>query len=104
LATANGMDSGVVMAEGTGKGIQEMCVGRLGFGRKDPAVASSGINDEQIADIALATGNLGARSARVLSTVQRLDRPPINPKSMWIIWPGFNRILWMSEELRYRRD
>jgi hypothetical protein len=34
-----------------------LCGGRLGFGRKDPAVASSGVNDEQVADIFLATGN-----------------------------------------------
>ena len=58
LVTANGMDSGIAAAKGTEKGIQELCGGRLGFGRKDQAVGSSGVkDDEQVADIALATGN-----------------------------------------------
>ena len=52
LVTANDTDSGVVTAEGTEKG------GRLGSARKDPAVASRGVNDEQVADIvSLVTGN-----------------------------------------------
>jgi hypothetical protein len=57
LVAANGRDSGVVATEGTEKGIQELGGGRFGFGGKDPSVASSGINDEQVADISLATGN-----------------------------------------------
>jgi hypothetical protein len=57
LVTANGMDSGVMAAKGMEKGIQELCGGRLGFGRKDPAVGSRGVKDEQVVDIALATGN-----------------------------------------------
>ena len=57
LVTVNGMDSGVGTAEGTDKGMQELCGGGLGSARKDPAIASRGINDEQVADISLATGN-----------------------------------------------
>ena len=44
-----------------------MCGGRLGFRRKDPAIASSGVNDEQVADISLATGNdFGSRDGAVV--------------------------------------
>jgi hypothetical protein len=69
------MDSGVVATEGTAKGIQELGGARLGFGGKDPAVASSGINDEQVADISLATGNdFGSRISVMVDQGAEIER------------------------------
>jgi hypothetical protein len=75
LIAANGTDSGVVATEGTEKGIQELGGGRLGFGGKDPGVASSGINDEQVADIYLATGNdFGSRIGAMIDHGTEMER------------------------------
>jgi hypothetical protein len=75
LVAANSTDSGVVATEGTKKGIQELCGGRLGFGGKDPSVASSGINDEQVADISLATSNdFGSRIGMMVDDGAEIGR------------------------------
>jgi hypothetical protein len=75
LVTANGTDSGVVATEGTEKGIQELGGGRLGFGGKDPNVASSSINDEQVADLSLATGNdFGSRIGMMVDDGAEIGR------------------------------
>jgi hypothetical protein len=75
LVAANGTDSGVVATEGTKKGMQELGGGRLGFGGKDPSVASSGINDEQVADISLATGNdFGSRIGTMVDDGAEIGR------------------------------
>jgi hypothetical protein len=71
------------------KGIQELCGGRLGFGRKDPAVASIGVNDDQVANIAVATGNdFGSRVGAGVEHGAEIGKG-LNPKS---IWKTFGRV------------
>jgi hypothetical protein len=82
LVAANGTDSGVMATECTEKGIQELG-GPPWIWRERPRRTSSGINDEQIADISLATGNdFESRIGVMVDHGAEIGRATDKPKSM----------------------